>query len=73
MIVIERNCNASKGDIVVALDQDNQNTLKRYDGYDSDKKCQILKYENKAKYLDEVIEVKRLQVHGVARHIIKIL
>lgn len=36
LLVIERNCPASEGDIVVALDPDNQNTLKRYAGYDED-------------------------------------
>ena len=33
LIVIERNCPAEEGDIVVALDPDNQNTLKRYAGF----------------------------------------
>ena len=36
LLVIERNCPALEGDIVVALDEDNQNTLKRYAGYDED-------------------------------------
>ena len=73
LVVIERNCNVSKGDIVVALDQDNQNTLKRYDGYDNYQKYHILKYENESKYPNEVIKVKKLQVQGVARHVIKAL
>ena len=47
---IERNCPASEGDIVVALDPDNQNTLKRYAGYDEDDECYLLAYENEAKY-----------------------
>ena len=33
LIVIERNCPVKTGDIVVALDPDNQNTLKRYAGF----------------------------------------
>ena len=35
LLVIERNCPASKGDIVVALDSEQQNTLKRYVGFDN--------------------------------------
>lgn len=73
LVVIERNCNVSKGDIVVALDQDNLNTLKRYDGYDNYQKYHILKYANESKYPNEVIKVKKLQVQGVARHVIKAL
>ena len=49
LIVIERNCPAKIGDIVVALDPDNQNTLKRYAGFDKTERRYILKYENEAK------------------------
>ena len=44
LLVIERNCPALEGDIVVALDEDNQNTLKRYRGFDEDEKCFVLEY-----------------------------
>lgn len=73
LLVIERNCPASVGDIVVALDQDSQNTLKRYAGYDADEDCYLLAYENEAKYPGEVIKVKSFHVQGVARHVIKAL
>ena len=73
LLVIERNCPAEVGDIVVALDQDNQNTLKRYAGYDENDERFILEYENEEKYPDKVIKVKSLQVQGVARHVIKSL
>lgn len=73
LIVIERNCPAKVGDIVVALDQDNQNTLKRYGGFDKTERCHILKYENEAKYPGEEIKVKSFLVQGVARHVIKSL
>ena len=73
LLVIERNCPASEGDIVVALDPDNQNTLKRYAGYDEDDECYLLAYENEAKYPGEVIKVKSFKVQGVARHVIKAL
>jgi repressor LexA len=73
LLVIERNCPASKGDIVVALDDENQNTLKRYAGYDEDEECYLLAYENEEAYPNEVIKVKSFQVQGVARHVIKSL
>ena len=73
LIVIERNCPAKKGDIVVALDSDNQNTLKRYAGFSKTEQRYILKYENEAKYPGEVIKVKSFHIQGVARHVIKSL
>ena len=73
LLVIERNCPALEGDIVVALYEDNQNTLKRYRGFDEDEKCFVLEYENEARYPGKVIKVKGFQVQGVARHVIKAL
>ena len=59
--------------IVVALDEDNQNTLKRYAGYDKDSGYYILEYENEARYPGKTIKVRSFQVQGVARHVIKSL
>lgn len=73
MIVIERNCPVKIGDIVVALDPDNQNTLKRYGGFDKTERRYILKYENEAKYPGAEIKVKSFMVQGVARHVVKSL
>ena len=73
LLVIERNCPALEGDIVVALDEDNQNTLKRYAGYDEDSVYYILEYENEARYPGKTIKVRSFQVQGVARHVIKSL
>ena len=73
LIVIERNCPAKIGDIVVALDPYNQNTLKRYGGFDKAERRYILKYENEAKYPGEEIKVQSFQVQGVARNVIKSL
>ena len=73
LLVIERNCPALEGDIVVALDEDNQNTLKRYAGYDEDSGYYILEYENEARYPGKAIKVRSFQVQGVARHVIKSL
>ena len=73
LLVIERNCPALEGDIVVALDEDNQNTLKRYAGYDEDSGYYILEYENEEQYPGKTIKLRSFQVQGVARHIIKSL
>lgn len=73
LLVIERNCETRIGDIVVALDEDNQNTLKRYTGYDKKSKRYILEYENEAVYPGMKIKLKSFEVQGVARFIIKSL
>ncbi len=72
MIVIRKQQTASEGDIVVALDDENQNTLKRLGGFD-DEGYVILEYMNQAVYPDKVILVKELIVQGVAEHVIKSL
>ena len=63
----------SVGDIVVALDEDSQNTLKTFDGIDEESGYAILKYENRRKYRNKVIRVRELVVQGVAKHVIKAL
>ena len=73
LLVIERGCDVSDGDIVVALDEDYQNTLKRYIGFDVQEQMYLLAYENKSKYPDKVIKVKQFDVQGVARQVIKTL
>ena len=59
--------------LVVALDQEQQKTLKRYVGFDNNEKCFILAYKNEARYPGEVIKLKSFEVQGVARHVIKAL
>jgi len=73
LLVIKRNCTVSEGDIVVALDHEQRNTLKRYIGFDDREKCFILAYENKKSYPGKVIKLASFDVQGVARHIIKTL
>ena len=70
MIVIRKQVTAYEGDIVVALDDENRNTLKRFGGFD-DNGYAILEYMNKDVYPDEIILVKELVVQGVAEHVIK--
>ena len=71
LVVIKVTPDAEKGDIVVVLDAEGQNTLKRYEGYDKEKGMHILGYMNQAVYPDKKIEVKELSVQGVAGHVIK--
>ena len=71
LVVIKVTPTAQKGDIVVALDAEGQNTLKRYEGYDRTRKVHILGYMNQAVYPDRKIEVNELVVQGVAGHVIK--
>ena len=73
LIVIRKQDTASVGDIVVALDEDSQNTLKTFDGIDDESGYAILRYENQEKYPDKVIRVRELVVQGVAKHVIKAL
>lgn len=73
LIVIDRNCSVCVGDIVVALDDSGENTLKRYGGYDSEEDCYLLEYDNEAVYPGKVIKVPSFQVQGVACHVIKSL
>ena len=73
LLVIERGCDVSEGDIVVALDEDYQNTLKRYIGFDPQERTYLLSYENKSKYPNKVIQVKQFDVQGIARQVIKAL
>ena len=70
LVVILRQQTADVGDIVVALDDDNQNTLKRYAGFDEEGYA-VLEYMNEDVYPGKVIRVKQLTVQGVAKHVIK--
>ena len=73
LVVIRKQQEASVGDIVVALDESNANTLKKYGGIDAASHAAILIYQNQEKYPDKRILVKELIVQGVARHVIKAL
>ena len=73
LVVIRKQQEASIGDLVVALDESNANTLKKYGGIDTASHAAILLYQNQEKYPDKRILVKELIVQGVARHVIKAL
>ena len=71
LVLIELCHEASVGDIVVALDPEGENTLKRYAG--KGKHGYILAYMNEAQYPGKVITVKSFIVQGIARHVIRAL
>lgn len=70
LVVIRRQSTARIGDIVVALDEDYQNTLKQYEGTDGNGHA-VLAYRNQAVYPDKNILTKQLIIQGVAQHVIK--
>lgn len=70
-VVIKQTSEADIGDIVVALDQDNKNTLKTYGGLSKRTGKPVLKYENFNRYGNKTIEVSQLIIQGVAKHVIK--
>ena len=70
MVVIRKQQTADIGNIVVALDDENCNTLKRFGGFDDEGNA-ILEYMNQEVYPDKIIIVKELVVQGVAEHVIK--
>lgn len=72
LVVIQRQSTAQAGDIVVALDDQHNSTLKRFDGFDKDNHA-VLAYMNQSVYPGKTILVSELQVQGVAQHIIKSL
>lgn len=73
LVVIRKQTTASVGDIVVALDEENQNTLKTFGGIDSASGYAILRYENQKQYPNKEVHVRELIVQGVVKHVIKAL
>ena len=71
LVLIELRHEASEGDIVVALDPEGENTLKRYAGKAGG--GYLLAFMNEAQYPGKTLKVKSFVVQGVARHVIKTL
>ena len=71
LILIRKQESCEEGDIVVALDQNNENTLKIFGGINQENHKAVLRYANKEKYPGKVIEVSKLVIQGVARNVIK--
>lgn len=70
-IVVEKNVEERPGDIVVALDDENCNTLKRL-AYDSTKKKYFLKVESDNPANHDIYP-RHMSIQGVARRVIKSL
>lgn len=73
LLVIRQQETVEPGDVVIALDEENENTLKVFGGIDGKTGEAILRYANQAKYPGAEIRVKRLVVQGVTKHVIKAL
>ncbi|MBO5521561.1 MAG: helix-turn-helix domain-containing protein [Eubacterium sp.] len=71
LVVIRRETDPKKGDLVIALDEESRNTLKKYGGRDRKTRKAILLYCNKAVYGDKRILVKDLVCQGIVSHVIK--
>ncbi|MBR1900195.1 MAG: repressor LexA [Lachnospiraceae bacterium] len=71
LVVIRQDPDPKKGDLVIALDEENRNTLKKYGGRDRKTKKAILQYCNKAVYGEKQILVEDLVCQGIVSHVIK--
>lgn len=72
LVVIRQEAAApKKGDLVIALNEEGQNTLKKYGGRDRKTGKAILEYCNKAVYGNKRILVKDLVCQGIVSHVIK--
>ncbi len=71
LLLIRTQSEGEVGDIVVALDENSENTLKVYGGIDRETDKAILRYANEAVYPGKRILVSKLVVQGVARHVIR--
>lgn len=69
IVIIEKTAHCNVGDIIVALDNNSENTLKAYGGVHNGNA--ILEYMNEESYPGKYIEVPCLTVQGVARTVIK--
>ena len=71
LVLIRRQNTCRVGDIVVALDEHNENTLKRYAGIEENTHRAVLEYANEREYPGERILTAKLVVQGVARYVIR--
>ena len=71
LVVIRQSSKASKGDLVVAMDEEGRNTLKKYAGRDPENGKAVLAYCNQSVYGDRKILVDELICQGVVSHVIK--
>ena len=71
-LIVVRICEeAHKGDLVIALDAENRNTLKKFGGLSRKNHKAMLQYCNQSVYGNKVIYVDQLVCQGVVSHVIK--
>ena len=69
-VVVENSQSPRKNDIVVAIDEEGANTLKRFKG--ANKKGQArLAYENEKEYPGKELLLDQMRIQGIARFVIK--
>lgn len=71
LVVVRMESDPKKGDLVIAMDAENRNTLKKYGGVNRKNRKAMLLYCNQKEYGDKVIYVDRLVCQGVVSHVIK--
>ena len=71
LVLIKKQTDCEVGNIIVALDEEGENTLKIYKGVDSNSSRAVLAYANETVYPGKQISVSKLVVQGVAKHVIK--
>ena len=71
LVVVRMESDPKKGDLVIAMDAENRNTLKKYGGVNRKNHKAMLLYCNQKEYGDKIIYVDRLVCQGVVSHVIK--
>lgn len=71
LVVVQMEAEPKKGDLVIALDDEGRNTLKKYGGVNRKNRQAMLLYCNRDVYGEKVIYVPHLECQGVVSHVIK--
>ena len=71
LVVIKMETEPQKGNLVIAMDAEGRNTLKKYGGINRKNKKAMLLYCNQNVYPDKVIYVDQLVCQGIVSHVIK--
>ena len=69
-LFIEIDADPREGDIVAALDEENETQIKRLRGYRKNGQP-ILAYENEARYPGKTVKKNIVRIQGVVKHILK--
>lgn len=69
-VVVENRQYPEKNDIVVAMDEEGANTLKRYKGTNKNGQARLA-YENEDRYPGKEILLDSMRIQGIARFVIK--